>query len=245
MKAIGIIPARYGSTRLPGKPLKPIAGKPMIEHVYQRAKMADSLSEVVVATDDQRIKAAVEAFGGKALMTSTSHQTGTDRLVEAIGSFALEEDDIVVNIQGDEPLLEPEMINELVKPLLDDPGLVMSTLKHQIKEVEELNNPDVVKVVTDINGFALYFSRSPLPYNRTGSKVKYYKHVGLYAYRKAFLLKFAAMERTMLEKAESLEQLRVIENGYRIKVVETKYHTIGVDSPADLERVNRLLEEVK
>src|SRR5690606_13421873 len=166
-------------------------------------------------------------------------------LVEAIGSFALEEDDIVVNIQGDEPLLEPEMINELVKPLLDDPGLVMSTLKHQIKEVEELNNPDVVKVVTDINGFALYFSRSPLPYNRTGSKVKYYKHVGLYAYRKAFLLKFAAMERTMLEKAESLEQLRVIENGYRIKVVETKYHTIGVDSPADLERVNRLLEEVK
>ncbi len=245
MKAIGIIPARYGSTRLPGKPLKPIAGKPMIEHVYQRAKMADSLSEVVVATDDQRIKAAVEAFGGKALMTSTSHQTGTDRLVEAIGSFSLEQDDIVVNIQGDEPLLEPEMINELVKPLFDDPGLVMSTLKHPIMDVKELNNPDVVKVVTDINGFALYFSRSPLPYNRTGSEVKYYKHVGLYAYRKAFLLKFATMERTILEKVESLEQLRVIENGYRIKVVETKYHTIGVDSQADLERVNRLLEEVK
>ena len=244
LKVIGIIPARYGSTRLPGKPLKMIAGKPMIEHVYRRAEQTTHLSAVFVATDDLRIKTVVEAFGGKAVMTSADHQTGTDRLVEAIGGLDLDREDIVVNIQGDEPLLEPKMVDELVKPLLDDRDLVMSTLKHRIHEAEELNNPNVVKVVTDHSGFALYFSRSPLPYNRTGAEVTYYKHVGLYAYRQAFLLQYASMERTPLETAESLEQLRALENGYGIKVVETNYQTIGVDSPADLERVKRLLEEV-
>ena len=245
MVVIGIIPARYGSTRLPGKPLKTIAGKPMIEHVYRRAEKAKHLCKVYVATDDLRIKEAVTAFGGNVFMTSAEHQTGTDRLVEVVGYLDLQDEDIIVNIQGDEPLLEPQMIDELVKPLLEDPNLLMSTLKQRIEEIEELNNPNVVKVVTDRNDYALYFSRSPLPYNRTGVEVNYFKHVGLYAYRKAFLLQYAALERTLLERAESLEQLRALENGYQIKVVETKFQTIGVDSPADLERVKKIMEEGK
>ncbi|HHW11600.1 MAG TPA: 3-deoxy-manno-octulosonate cytidylyltransferase [Firmicutes bacterium] len=241
MTVVGIIPARYGSTRLPGKPLKLIAGKPMIEHVYRRAEKAACLSDLLVATDDLRIKEAVEAFGGKAVMTSADHQTGTDRLVEAVGYLDLGPEDIVVNIQGDEPLLDPRMIDELAQPLINDPGLVMSTLKHRITDTAEINNPNVVKVVTDLEGFALYFSRSPLPYNRTGADVPVFKHVGLYAYRKAFLLKYASMARTPLEQAESLEQLRALENGYRIKVVETHFQTIGVDSQSDLDRINKLL----
>lgn len=245
MAVVGIIPARYGSTRLPGKPLKLIAGKPMIEHVYRRAEKAECLSDLLVATDDLRIKETVETFGGKAVMTSVDHQTGTDRLVEAVGYLELRPEDIIINIQGDEPLLEPGMLDELAQPLLDDESLVMSTLKHRLTDAEELNNPNVVKVVTDRNGFALYFSRSPLPYNRTGVETAIFKHVGLYAYRKDFLLKYALMARTPLEQAESLEQLRALENGYRIKVVETKYQTIGVDSQSDLERINRILSEVK
>lgn len=241
MTVVGIIPARYGSTRLPGKPLKLIAGKPMIEHVYRRAEKAACLSDLLVATDDLRIKEAVEAFGGKAVMTSADHQTGTDRLVEAVGYLDLGPEDIVVNIQGDEPLLDPRMIDELAQPLINDPGLVMSTLKHRITDTAEIHNPNVVKVVTDLEGFALYFSRSPLPYNRTGADVPVFKHVGLYAYRKAFLLKYASMARTPLEQAESLEQLRALENGYRIKVVETHFQTIGVDSQSDLDRINKLL----
>lgn len=245
MTVVGIIPARYGSTRLPGKPLKLIAGKPMIEHVYRRAEKAACLSDLLVATDDLRIKEAVEAFGGKALMTSVDHQTGTDRLVEAVGHLDLGAEDIILNIQGDEPLLEPGMLDELAQPLLDDSSLVMSTLKHRITDAAEVNDPNVVKVVTDLNGFALYFSRSPLPYNRTGAQVPVFKHVGLYAYRKAFLLKYASMERTPLEQAESLEQLRALENGYRIKVVETHFQTIGVDSQSDLERINKIMGEVE
>lgn len=245
MRVVGIIPARYGSTRLPGKPLRLIAGKPMIEHVYRRAEKAACFSDLLVATDDLRIKEAVEAFGGKALMTAVEHQTGTDRLVEAVGYLDdLGAEDIIINIQGDEPLLEPKMLEELAQPLLTDAGLVMATLKHRLTDASELDDPNVVKVVTDLNGFALYFSRSPLPYNRTGAEVAVFKHVGLYAYRKAFLLKYASLERTPLEQAESLEQLRALENGYRIKVVETKFDTIGVDSPRDLERINKIMERM-
>ena len=232
MKVIGLIPARYASTRLPGKPLRLIAGKPMIEHVFTRAQKARYLSEVFVATDDQRIKEKVEAFGGKAIMTSPHHQTGTDRLVEAVGYLNdLNQDDIIVNIQGDEPLLEPEMVDELIKPFLDDEELVMSTLKSRITEEEEVNNVNVVKVATDRNGFALYFSRWPLPYNRNGIEVSYYKHIGLYAIVWIFG-EIYQTETDSLEKAESLEQLRALENGYRIKVAET-IQTIGVDSEAD------------
>lgn len=242
MKVIGLIPARYASTRLPGKPLRLIAGKPMIEHVFTRAQKARYLSEVFVATDDQRIKEKVEAFGGKAIMTSPHHQTGTDRLVEAVGYLNdLNQDDIIVNIQGDEPLLEPEMVDELIKPFLDDEELVMSTLKSRITEEEEVNNVNVVKVATDRNGFALYFSRWPLPYNRNGIEVSYYKHIGLYAYRLDFLVKYTKLKQTPLEKAESLEQLRALENGYRIKVVETAFQTIGVDSEADLAKVEEII----
>lgn len=213
----------------------------MIEHVYMRAKNSIYLSDVIVATDDERIKEKVEDFGGKVLMTSPNHQTGTDRLVEAIGCLDIDHNDIVVNIQGDEPLLNPEMVDELVKPLLDDKNLVMSTLKYCLKEEKELNDPNVVKVVTDNNGFALYFSRYPIPYNRTSFAANYYKHIGLYAYRKDFLLKYASMKRTPLEQVESLEQLRVLENGYKIKVIETKFETVSVDSQADLDRVDKIL----
>ena len=241
MKVIGMIPARYASTRLPGKPLKMIAGKTMIEHVFNRAQKAKYLSEVVVATDDQRIKERVEAFGGKAFMTSPHHQTGTDRLVEAVSHLNVGQADIIVNIQGDEPLLEPEMVDELIKPLLDDEQIVMSTLKHRITEEEEVNNANVVKVITDQNGFAVYFSRCPIPYNRNKIEVSYYKHIGLYAYRLSFLQKYADLKQTPLEKAESLEQLRALENGYRIKVVETNFQTIGVDSEADLKKVEEII----
>lgn len=241
MKVIGMIPARYASTRLPGKPLKMIAGKTMIEHVFTRAQKARYLSEVVVATDDQRIKEQVEAFGGRAIMTSPHHQTGTDRLVEAVSHLNVGQADIIVNIQGDEPLLEPEMVDELIKPLLDDEQIVMSTLKHRITEEEEVNDVNVVKVITDQNGFALYFSRCPIPYNRNKIEVSYYKHIGLYAYRLWFLQKYAELKQTPLEKSESLEQLRALENGYRIKVVETNFQTIGVDSEADLKKVEEII----
>lgn len=241
MKVIGMIPARYASTRLPGKPLKMIAGKTMIEHVFTRAQKARYLSEVVVATDDQRIKEQVEAFGGRAIMTSPHHQTGTDRLVEAVSHLNVGQADIIVNIQGDEPLLEPEMVDELIKPLLDDEQIVMSTLKHRITEEEEVNDVNVVKVITDQNGFALYFSRCPIPYNRNKIEVSYYKHIGLYAYRLWFLQKYAELKLTPLEKSESLEQLRALENGYRIKVVETNFQTIGVDSEADLKKVEEII----
>lgn len=239
-QVVGIIPARYGSTRLPGKPLRDICGEPMIQHVYKRAAEAEVFNRVLVATDDERIKKRVEDFGGEAVMTSPEHKTGTDRLAEAAQRI---EADIIVNIQGDEPLISPAMIGELVHPLLADSNLVMSTLKKEIKNKAEVNNPDLVKVVTDKEGYALYFSRLPIPYLRnqeTGSK--FYKHIGLYAYRKEFLLEFAQLAATPLEEAESLEQLRALENGYRIKVVETEHAPIGVDTEEDLEKVRNLME---
>ncbi|ADL13671.1 3-deoxy-manno-octulosonate cytidylyltransferase [Acetohalobium arabaticum] len=242
-QVVGIIPARYGSTRLPGKPLLDICGEPMIQHVYKRAAEAEVFDRVIVATDDERIKERVENFGGEAVMTSTEHKTGTDRLAEAARRI---EADIIVNIQGDEPLISPAMIEELVYPLLVDSTLVMSTLKQEIKDQEEVNNPDLVKVVTDKEGYALYFSRSPIPYLRNQeTDSKFYKHIGLYAYQKSFLLKFAKLEATPLEQAESLEQLRALENGYRIKVVETEHASIGVDTEEDLKRVRNVMEEIE
>ena len=251
MNVIAIIPARYGSTRLDGKPLLDIGGKPMVQWVYERAKKAKLIRDVMVATDDKRVMSAVERFGGKAVMTSSSHRSGTDRIAEAAGSLNA---DVIVNVQGDEPLIEPEMIDEAIKPLLAESSLLISTLKTRIANEEELKDPNVVKVVTDREGFAIYFSRLPIPYVRDSSefgvrsselKATYYKHIGLYVYRKDFLLKFAKMKPTPLEDAEKLEQLRVLENGYKIKVVQTKYNSVGVDTKEDLERVREIVSSMQ
>lgn len=247
MHITAIIPARYASTRLPGKPLLDIAGKPMIQHVYERAKKAGFVNKVIVATDDKRIFDCVEDFGGEAAMTSSSHKSGTDRLAEVARHL---KSDIIVNVQGDEPLLEPEMVDEALRPFYNDVSIVMGSLKSEIRNESELNNPNIVKVVVDKNDFALYFSRYPIPYLRDGSRFtahgsRHYKHIGLYVYLRDFLLGYSEMPQTPLEEAEKLEQLRALENGYRIKVPTTRFQSIGVDTEEDLERVRRILESRK
>jgi len=242
LKFLGIIPARYKSTRLEGKPLKDIGGYPMIRWVYERAKLSD-LDEVVVATDNEEIKNVVENFGGKTVLTRENHPNGTSRIAEVCENF--ENYDIIINIQGDEPLIEPEMINQLIDTFKKDSDLVMSTLKEKIEDIEMIENPNVVKVVTDKNQMALYFSRSPIPYPREICEENYFKHVGIYGYKREFVIKYAKMDSTPLEQSESLEQLRVLENGYKIKVVETSYKVIGVDTPEDLEKVRNFVKENK
>ena len=245
MKITAIIPARFASVRFAGKVLADILGKPMVQHVYERTAKAAMVSEVIVATDDERVAAAVRTFGGRVEMTDKGHETGTDRLAEVAARL---DSDIIVNVQGDEPLIEPAMIDEAIKPLVEDSSVLMGTLKSRIKTLHDFLSQNVVKVVTDRAGFALYFSRSPLPNFRdkwndlkdekfVSGKILCYKHVGLYVYRRDFLLQYARMSPTFLELAEKLEQLRVLENGYRIKVVETEFETIGVDTPGDLEKV--------
>lgn len=235
MKVLCIIPARYASTRLPGKPLRDIAGKPMIVRVYERALQARLVQNVVVATDDERIRTVVEAHGGYAVMTRADHATGTDRLAEAAARMT--DYDLIINVQGDEPLIEPSVIDALVEPFLADDRLAMATAKTEITDEEEQENPNNVKVITDKSGNALYFSRARIPYARVpGAKV--YKHIGIYAYRRDFLLAYARMAQTPLELSESLEQLRALENGYRIRVVETDAVFIGVDTEEDLAAVN-------
>ena len=240
---VAIIPARYHSTRLPGKALADIAGRPMIEHVYRRAAAATAVTSVLVATDDDRILEAVRAFGGAACMTSPHHVSGTDRLAEVAAELACE---IVVNVQGDEPLIEPSMIDEAVEPLLADPMVVMSTLRRRIDDPDELHNPNVTKVVVDREGYALYFSRAPIPFVRDGGEpAPAWRHVGLYVYRRDCLLQLAGLPPSTLERAEALEQLRALEHGIRILAVETAHDSIGVDTPDDLERARRLLAEAR
>jgi len=209
----------------------------MIEHVYGRAAAARNVDAVMVATDDRRIADAVTKFGGTVRMTKSDHLTGADRLAEVAAELDC---DLVVNVQGDEPLIEPDAIDAAIEPFRDDPALLMSTVCTRILTDEAIADPNVVKVVTDVHGFALYFSRSPVPYPR-GHRATSYKHLGLYVYRREFLHTLAALEPTSLERSESLEQLRVLENGFAIKVVETRHDSIGVDTPEDLERVRRLL----
>ena len=210
----------------------------MIEHVYRRAAAAASVSRVIVATDDRRIFDAVRGFGGDAMMTAASHQSGTDRLAEAAASLAC---DVVVNVQGDEPLLAPETIDAAVEPFAGDAALEMSTLRRAIADPAELHNPNVTKVVIDRDGFAMYFSRAPIPFTRAGQPpAPAWAHIGLYVYRRATLLRLAALPPTANERAEALEQLRALEHGIRIKAVETDRQTIGVDTPEDLERVRAL-----
>lgn len=240
MKILCVIPARYASTRLPGKPLADIVGKPMIQHVYERSAQATIPQQVVVATDDEKVFQAVQQFGGKVVMTSSEHQTGTDRLAEVASKYA--EVDVIINVQGDEPLIDPKVIDELAQEFLNDTALQMASVM-SIMDTEDYQNPNAVKVVTDLNNNALYFSRSLLPYPRVAGKVNVYKHIGIYAYKKDFLLKFAKLEPTPLEQSESLEQLRALENGYKIKMIKTKAKFIGVDSIEDLQTVNELLRK--
>ena len=234
-----IIPARYHSTRLPGKALADIGGYPMIEHVYRRARAARGVGAVIVATDDQRIADAVAAFGGEARMTSPHHPSGTDRLAEVAADLAC---DIVVNVQGDEPLIEPAMIEEAVAPLAADAALQMSTLRRRIDDPAELQNPNVTKIVVDREGCALYFSRAAIPFTRAGCPpAPAWRHIGLYAYRRDCLLRLTALPPTAMEQAEALEQLRALEHGIRIRAIETAHDSIGVDTPEDLARVRQLM----
>jgi len=248
---IAVIPARYGSTRFPGKALVDIKGKPMIQWVYERTKRSKLIDRVIVATDDDRILGAVTSFGGEAMMTSSDHATGTDRIAEVAKSLDCH---IVVNVQGDEPLIQPAMIDEAVMPLMQDASIPMGTLCRKIEDREEAFDPNVVKVVFDKNGFALYFSRAPIPWDRDRwagkSSLKefifegpLYKHIGLYVFRRSFLLDYAHLPQTTLEAVEKLEQLRVLENGYKIKTVITRHESFGVDIPDDLGKILKRLEE--
>ncbi len=238
MNILCVIPARYASTRLPGKPLKDVAGKPMICRVYDRAAQAKTLSGVVVATDDERILRAVEDHGGRAMMTRKDHPTGTDRLAEVAAAYP--DVDLIINVQGDEPLIEPSLIDELGRAFSEDPELRMATVMTPMEDEAEQRNPNNVKVVTDRKGYALYFSRSLMPYPRNPAGTPVYKHIGIYAYRRDFLLAYAKMEPTPLERAESLEQLRALENGYRIRCIATEARFVGVDTPEDLKKVNEI-----
>jgi 3-deoxy-manno-octulosonate cytidylyltransferase (CMP-KDO synthetase) len=240
---LGVIPARFASTRFPGKVLAPISSKTMLQHVYERCAQARYLSSTIVATDDERIYSAAKSFGANVRMTRADHPSGTDRVAEVASA---ESADIVVNIQGDEPLIEPAAIDAAILPLVHDPEILMGTLKKRIEDAREITDPNVVKVVTDRAGDAIYFSRCAIPYRREihdgAAASPYFKHVGLYVYRRDFLLQFPALPRGPLEQAERLEQLRALENGHRIRVVETEYESLGVDTPEDLERVSKLFE---
>ena len=252
MSVIAIIPARFGSTRFPGKSLASIKNKPMIQWVYENTTRATLVTRVIVATDDERIANTVAAFGGEAVMTSPDHATGTDRIAEVARNLSC---DLIVNVQGDEPLIHPEMIDEAITPLLNDASIPMGTVCNELTDRDEAFDPNVVKVVLDRNGFALYFSRAPIPWDRdrwiTNEPGKtftlsapLYKHIGLYVYRSNFLLSYTGMAQLSLEDREKLEQLRALEHGYKIKVVVTKHESFGVDIPDDLSKILKRLEEI-
>jgi 3-deoxy-manno-octulosonate cytidylyltransferase (CMP-KDO synthetase) len=244
-KILGVIPARYASSRFPGKVLASISSKTMLQHVYERCCQARYLTSTIIATDDPRIYEVARNFGAPVRMTRADHESGTDRVAEIA---SVESADIVVNIQGDEPLIDPAAIDAAILPLVHDSAVMMGTLKKRIEDAREVTDPNVVKVVTDRAGDAIYFSRCPIPYVRDThdlttpgrGAMAHFKHVGLYVYRRAFLMEYSRLAVGPLEKAERLEQLRALENGYKIRVVETEYESLGVDTPGDLDRVVRL-----
>ena len=247
IRSLGVIPARYGAQRFPGKPLAMIAAKTLVQRVYEQAAKAKRLDKVIVATEDTRILEAVEAFGGDAMLTSPDCATGTDRVAEVALAYDC---DLVVNIQGDEPLMRPEMIDQLVEAMQSDTKCVMGTLARKLESAANLDNPNVVKVALAQNGNALYFSRSRIPFVRDAQSsdstewlklAKFYKHLGIYAYRREFLLKFVQLPQSELEKTEKLEQLRALENGFAIKVLITPHDSIGVDRPEDVGLVEEIL----
>ena len=241
MKAVGIIPARWASTRLPGKVLVNIAGKPMLQRVWERVKLSRELSDVIIACDEPHVVEQAKAFGAKAVLTRKDHPSGSDRVAEvATGTDA----DIIVNIQSDEPLIQSDLIDDLVRSLKADPSCVLATPIKRISSVEEFRNPNVVKAVVDKNNCALYFSRSPIPFKRDGeiNVNDYFKHLGIYAYRREFLFEYCRWPKSFLEREENLEQLRVLEAGYKIKTVVTSMETIGVDVPEDVGKVETYLK---
>jgi 3-deoxy-manno-octulosonate cytidylyltransferase (CMP-KDO synthetase) len=239
-KILGVIPARYASSRFPGKSLANIDSRTMLEHVYERASMARYIGPLVIATDDQRIYEAARSFGARVKMTRGDHVSGTDRVAEVASEF--EDVDLVVNVQGDEPLIDPGAIDAAILPLLEERAIPMGTLKKRIEDPREVTDPNTVRVVTDRFQNAIYFSRSTIPYRQPSDPAPiHYKHIGLYVYRRNFLLKYSDLPVGPLERAEHLEQLRALENGFKIRVVETDYESIGVDTPADLDRVQQLM----
>lgn len=242
-KCYGIIPTRYASSRFKGKPLAPILGKPMIWHVYTRARQCTELQEVVLATDDERIFTTAKELGIPVLMTSTAHSCGTERVLEAAQLLKVPADGVILNIQGDEPALEPEMLSELLRPFTD-PAVQVTTLAHEIS-AEQAQDPDLVKVVLGHGNKALYFSRSPIPYPRDGKDVPYLGHIGLYGFRMHTLEKFVALEKGALEQREKLEQLRLLENDFAIQVVQTSHKGYGVDRPEDIAIVEKIIEGKK
>ena len=241
VKALGVIPARLGSTRLPEKILRSLGGKPMIQHVWERARLAKKLEAVIVATDDVRIQQCVEGFGGKAIMTRQDHPNGTSRIAEVIGHF---KQDLVINIQGDQPLVDPKALDEMVSIFERTKDVEMLTLAVRLKDRESFENPNVVKIVCDAEGDALYFSRAAIPFfqGRQDCAFSFLKHLGVYGYRRDFLLKFVAWEPGILENTEKLEQLRVLERGRSIRVIETAYDFISVDTEEDLREVEKRLQ---
>jgi 3-deoxy-manno-octulosonate cytidylyltransferase (CMP-KDO synthetase) len=245
LSILGVIPARYASSRFPGKALVSIGGKTMLQHVWERASQARYLTSLVIATDDERIRDAADSFRARAIMTRSDHLSGTDRAAEAASASQAQ---IVVNIQGDEPMLDPAAIDAAVLGLLEDDDVPMGTLKKRIEDPAEIADPNVVKVVTDHKGNAIYFSRSPIPYardaNAADAHLPYYKHIGLYVYRRDFLLGYSDLPVGPLEQTERLEQLRALENGFKIRVIETEYESLGVDTPADWKRVSALYENM-
>lgn len=242
-KVIVVIPSRYASTRLPGKPLVLLAGKPMVQHVYEQAKHAQTVHRVLVATDDQRISDAVTAFGGEARMTRSDHRTGTERIAEVA---AHEAGDVFVNVQGDEPLIDPATIDTAVGALLEEPQAQISTVATPIRHAGDIMDPNVVKTVLDFDGNALYFSRAPIPWIRDTQQkmhVKYWKHLGLYVFQREALLEYPTLPQGELEKIEQLEQLRWLENGWKIRVAEVAHDAVSVDVPEDVARVEKLMQK--
>ena len=249
MKTVAILPARYGSTRFPGKALALLCGKPMIQHVYERTCQASLVDQVLVATDDKRIYDVITAQGGIAVMTSPDHETGTDRLAEVAAKL---DADVIVNVQGDEPLIDPAVIDLALRPFQEQSGVMMSTLDAPITSIDDYFSPNVVKVVTDLQGNALYFSRAPIPLVRDctaltqaaidDGTIKANRHIGLYAFQRQCLLRYAALAQTPLETTEKLEQLRALENGIAIRVLMTDHVAVGVDTPEDLQRAEALMQ---
>ncbi len=242
-KVIVVIPSRYASTRLPGKPLVPLAGKPMVQHVYERAKQAQTVHRVIVATDDQRIVDAVKAFGGEARMTRSDHRTGTERIAEVA---VHEEGDVFINVQGDEPLIDPVAIDTAVGALLEEPQAQIATVATPIRHAGDIMDPNVVKTVLDFDDNALYFSRAPIPWIRDTQQklhVKYWKHLGLYVFQREALLEYTTLPQGELEKIEQLEQLRWLENGWKIRVAEVAHDAVSVDVPEDVARVEKLMQK--
>jgi 3-deoxy-D-manno-octulosonate cytidylyltransferase len=243
IKVLAVIPARYGSSRLPGKPLASIAGRPMVQHVVERVRQAARVERVVVATDDERVKKAVEGFGGEAVLTRRDHRSGTDRVAEIAAHL---EADIYVDIQGDEPLIDPATIDAIVAEMVDDDSIQIATPCTAITQPNDVMDPNIVKVVRDFDGNCLYFSRAPIPWvrdSKAAAAPHHWKHVGLYGFRRAALVEYPTLPPGELEAVEQLEQLRWLENGFRIRAVETDYDAISVDVPADIQRVEKILQE--